>query len=158
MIREKTDNLYFVKCRHCIMDIINSYSVDGKEIIPRPDYVDYYTIVKKNKDGSFTDVFNKDNTLVRNIGLEGFNIEEYYYKNIIFSLEPLSKYIKNYDSLSKREWLIVFDTITELFNLKPTYGYKYYYDLESKDLKLDNDCITLKRNKRSIKVNMEVEK
>ena len=47
MKREKVSDLYFAKCRHCIMDIINSYSVDGKEIIPRPDYVDYYTIVKK---------------------------------------------------------------------------------------------------------------
>lgn len=144
MKREKIDSLYIAKCRRCIMDFIFKYYVDGKEIVPRPDYVDYYTIVKKKED-SFIDVFNKHNTLVKIINLESSNIEEYYYKNIIFSLEPLSNYIKNYDSLSKRECLLALDMITEMYNLNTTYGYKHYYDLESKDLEFDNNHITLRR-------------
>ena len=39
------NNLYFAKCRYCIMDIFMSYYKGGKEIMPRPDYVDYYTIL-----------------------------------------------------------------------------------------------------------------
>lgn len=143
MIREKTDNLYFVKCRHCIMDIINSYSVDGKEIIPRPDYVDYYTIVKKNNDETFTSVFNKNKKFTKYI--DNKNTEEHYSSDIIFSLIPLSDYIKNIDSLSKRECLIVLDIITKINGYKTTYGYKLIYNEKSKDV--DKSCTTLRKIK-----------
>ena len=39
------NNLYFAKCRHCIMDIINVTDKEGHIISPHPDYVDYYTIL-----------------------------------------------------------------------------------------------------------------
>lgn len=126
MKREKVSDLYFAKCRHCIMDIINSYSVDGKEIIPRPDYVDYYTIVKKTNGETFTSVFNKNKIFTKYI--DNKNTEEHYSSDIIFSLIPLSDYIKNIDSLSKRECLIVLDMIKKLNGYKTTYGYKLIYN------------------------------
>lgn len=144
MIREKTDNLYFVKCRHCIMDIINSYSVDGKEIIPRPDYVDYYTIVKKNNDETFTSVFNKNKKFTINFDNE--HVEEHYGNDIIFSLSSLRDYIKNTDYLSKRECLIVLDIITKLNNFKTTYGYKLIYNEGDKNTE-DNSSIVRKIKK-----------
>lgn len=92
-MKEKIEGLYFVKCRHCIMDIINSIYIADKEIIPRPDYVDYYAIVKKKDDNLFVNLFNKKENQVHSYNLK--NIETYYDSDIILSLTPLSNYIKD---------------------------------------------------------------
>lgn len=123
MIRKfNVEDLYLGKCRYCIMDIINSLCFDGEIINPRPDYIDYYTILLKNSDNTFTDIFSMDTSLIQSTDCK--NLEENYDSNIILDYEPLSLYVKEYDRLNYRECLLTLDIIKKMKNLKDTFGYK----------------------------------
>lgn len=114
--------LYFAKCRHCIMDIIMSYKVDGREIKPRPDYVDYYTILLY-KNGEYINIFDKYKVYKNGYLID--NNKEYYKGDLILEVSPISNYIgRNLDKLSFKECQIVEDTIVKTKSLKLEYGYK----------------------------------
>ena len=111
-----TSSLCFAKCRHCIMDIINSYSMDGNIIEPRPDYIDYYTILKRKYD-----TFNENSTFIRYTKCE--NLEENYNNDIVFYTIPLDEYIKEHDKLSYKECLTALTFIKKIKGVKDEYGY-----------------------------------
>ena len=121
-IKYDTSTLYLAKCRHCIMDIVNTYSTDGEDIIPRPDYINYYTIIIK-KDDKYINVFHPSIPLIQSKNCK--NLEENYGSDIIFTLQPLSQYIKEYDKLNYRECLISLEIISRIYNLNDSYGYKH---------------------------------
>ena len=134
MLKEKIDNLYLAKCRHCIMDTIYSYEEEGKLIEPRPDYVDYYAILKKKADGSFVNMVNKYSTFIN--ASECKNLKEHYSNDIIFSVVPLSDYIISFDSLSKRDCIIVLNVLRKMNGFHNTYGYKYHHNKDDEYIKI----------------------
>lgn len=122
-MKEPIKNLYFAKCRHCIMDIINNYYENNEPVLPRPDYVDYYTIIKKDKNSKWVDLFNKTTKLVQGDSLS--DNKTYYGEDIILSMEPLNNYLKDFVSLNKRECLIALELIQKISNFSTEYGYRY---------------------------------
>lgn len=114
-------NLYFAKCRHCIMDVFNVMDENGI-VSPHPDYVDYYTILLLKK-GNYVDVFNKK---VKYIDVSQVNNpEEYYDLGIILELYPLSEYVNiEKNRVSTNECLLMETNIKNEKSLKMKYGYK----------------------------------
>ena len=116
------NNLYFAKCRHCIMDIIMTYYEDDKEIIPRPDYVDYYTILLF-KDGKYINIFDKESKYID--GLQITNKNEHYDEDIILKLYSLDNYLTcENQRISTKEAFFIESTIEKTKKLKREYGYK----------------------------------
>jgi len=116
------NNLYFAKCRRCIRDIVMSYYEDGKEIVPRPDYVDYYTILLF-KNGQYVDVFDKNKKYIDWLLVD--NEYEYYKADQILELYNLSDYIDTrHQKLNSKECELVVDTIQKTKMLKLEHGYK----------------------------------
>lgn len=119
-MKENIKDLYFVECRHYVNDLINSVSFDDKEIVPRPDFIDYYTIVKKN-DNNFTEIFCKRNKLIIEDDIN--SIQKYHDLDVIISLLPLSDYIKRYDFLSVKDCLLILEAFKGTFRVNDSYGY-----------------------------------
>ena len=114
--------LYFAKCRHCIMDIIMNYKEDEREIKPRPDYVDYYTILLY-KSGKYINVFDKYRIYINKYLI--LNDKEYYKGDLILEVNPISNYIgRSIDKLSFKECQLIENTIVKTKSLKHEYGYK----------------------------------
>lgn len=120
-MKEKIENLYIAKCRNCIMDIINSYYDGEKEIVPRPDFVDYYTILYK-RNGKYMDIFDlkQSITMIDNPEV----VTEFYNGNIILEMEPLSNFIEGYKKLSTNQCELVLSTLIKTRKLTKNYGYK----------------------------------
>ncbi len=115
------NDLYFAKCRHCIMDMYLSYYRDGKEIVPRPDYEDYYTVLLF-KDGQYVNAFN--NKIIYTSASMVKNTKEYYDKDIILEIDKLSNYIPvEREKISHKECQLIEGTITKTKSLKLEYGY-----------------------------------
>ena len=114
-------NLYFAKCRHCIMDVFNVMDENGI-VSPHPDYVDYYTILLLKK-GNYVDVINKR---VKYIDVSQVdNPEEYYNYEIILEMQPLSELISiEKNKLSIKECQLMESNIKNEKCLKLKYGYK----------------------------------
>ena len=72
----KKDYLYFAKCRRCIMDLVTDFYDENKIVRPRPDFVDYYAILYKKKDGSYINI-NDSETKLREV-TDYDNVEETY--------------------------------------------------------------------------------
>ena len=116
------NNLYFAKCRHCIMDIFMSYYEKGKAIVPRPDYVDYYTILLF-KNGKYVDVFDK-NKKYKDVS-QVKNNQEYYVADLILEINPLLDYVSGkYKNINDKECELVETTIIKTKKLKLEFGYK----------------------------------
>jgi len=116
------NNLYFAKCRHCIMDIINVTDDNGKVIVPHPDYVDYYTVLLL-KDGEYTNIYNK-NIKYKNIS-QVDNNQEHYIEDLIIEICSLTDYIDTeYKKISTKECELIDDTIQKTKSLRLEYGYK----------------------------------
>lgn len=120
-MKEKIDNLYIAKCRYCIMDIINSYYDGDKEIVPRPDFVDYYTILYKRND-KYMDIFDLKKNILMIENPE--DVIEFYNGDIILEIEPLSNYIEGYEKLSTNQCELVLSTLVKTRKLTENYGYK----------------------------------
>ena len=116
------NNLYFAKCRHCIMDIINVTDKEGHIISPHPDYVDYYTILSL-KDDRYINIYNKG-LRYKNISQVDNNVE-HYGEDLIFEICSLTDYINTgYKKISTKECELIDDTIQKTKSLKLKYGYK----------------------------------
>lgn len=116
------NNLYFAKCRHCIMDIINVTDNEGNIISPHPDYVDYYTILLL-KDDRYISIYNKD-LRYKNIS-QVDNKLEHYSEDLIIEICSLTDYINTrYKKISTKECELIDDTIQKIKSLKSKYGYK----------------------------------
>lgn len=123
-MKYRIDDLYFAKCRKCIMDIVMNYYEEGKEIVPRPDYIDYYTILLKKNDYHYINIFDKKNNL-RFVKVED-NMEETYGCDLILEVESLANYFGMYsDKINKKECKKIEDNIIKIRKLNNrTYGYK----------------------------------
>ena len=116
------NNLYFAKCRHCIEDIIMSYYEDDKEILPRPDYVDYYTILLL-KNGKYINIYDKYIRYENEFQIT--NKIEHYDEDLVLDLKPLKNFINiDKNKIKHNELLLVDRTIEKTLKLKPKYGYK----------------------------------
>ena len=116
------NNLYFAKCRHCIMDIINVTDKEGHIISPHPDYVDYYTILSL-KDDRYINIYNKG-LRYKNISQVDNNVE-HYGEDLIIEICSLTDYINTgYKKISTKECELIDDTIQKTKSLKLKYGYK----------------------------------
>ena len=116
------NNLYFAKCRHCIMDIINVIDENGHIMSPHPDYVEYYTILLF-KDNKYINIYNKY-IRYKNIS-QVENNEEHYDEDLIIEICSLTDYIDTeYMRISTKECELIHDTIQKTKSLKLKYGYK----------------------------------
>ena len=116
------NNLYFAKCRHCIMDIINVTDNEGHIMSPHPDYVDYYTILSL-KDDRYINIYNKG-LRYKNIS-QVDNNKEHYGEDLIIEICSLTDYINTgYKKISTKECELIDDTIQKTKSLKLEYGYK----------------------------------
>lgn len=116
------NNLYFAKCRHCMMDIFMSYYNNDKEIVPRPDYVDYYTILLF-KNGKYINIFDK-NKKYKDVS-HVKNDQEYYLADLILEANPLSDYVsQKYKKITNKECELVESSIEKTKQLKLEFGYK----------------------------------
>ena len=116
------NNLYFAKCRHCIMDIINVIDENGHIMSPHPDYVEYYTILLF-KDNKYINIYNKG-IRYKNIS-QVENNEEHYDEDLIIEICSLTDYINTgYKKISTKECELIDDTIQKTKSLKLKYGYK----------------------------------
>ena len=116
------NNLYFAKCRHCIMDIINVTDEKGHIMSPHPDYVEYYTILLL-KDNKYINIYNKG-IRYKNIS-QVDNNEEQYDGDLIIEICSLTDYIDTeYMRISTKECELIRDTIQKTKSLKLKYGYK----------------------------------
>ncbi len=116
------NNLYFAKCRHCIMDIINVTDNEGHIMSPHPNYVDYYTILLL-KDNRYINIYNKG-LRYKNIS-QVDNNKEHYGEDLIIEICSLTDYINTgYKKISTKECELIDDTIQKTKSLKLEYGYK----------------------------------
>ena len=116
------NSLYFAKCRHCIMDIINVTANEGHIMSPHPDYVDYYTILSL-KDDRYINIYNKG-LRYKNIS-QVDNNKEHYGEDLIIEICSLTDYINTgYKKISTKECELIDDTIQKTKSLKLEYGYK----------------------------------
>lgn len=116
------NSLYFAKCRHCIMDIINVTDNEGHIMSPHPDYVDYYTILSL-KDDRYINIYNKG-LRYKNIS-QVDNNKEHYGEDLIIEICSLTDYINTgYKKISTKECELIDDTIQKTKSLKLEYGYK----------------------------------
>lgn len=115
-------DLYFAKCRECIMDIENVLDCNGTIKASHPDYIDYYTILLfKNKE--YINIFNK-HVKYKNAS-QIFNNQEYYDAHLILEMHTLSDYIETeYRKVSEKECNLIASTIEKTKTLKSEYGYK----------------------------------
>lgn len=120
----KKDYLYFAKCRKCIMDLVTDFYDENKIVRPRPDFVDYYAILYKKKDGSYINI-NDSKMMLREIA-EYDNVEETYDCDLILEIEPLTNYLNvERRRLNTNDCELVESTIVKTKKLKPIiYGYK----------------------------------
>ena len=117
-----TNYLYFAKCRHCIMDIVNVTDDKGNVMMPHPDYVDYCTILllKENK---YTNIYNKS-TKYKDI-TQINNNQEHYDEDLIIEICSLTDYIDTKcKKISLKECELIDTTIQKTKSLKLKYGYK----------------------------------
>lgn len=116
------NNLYFAKCRHCIMDIINVTDDDGNVITPHPDYIDYHTILLL-KDNKYVNIYNRG-IKYKDIS-EVDNDQEHYDEDLIIETCSLNNFIDTkYERISTKECELIDDTIKKTKSLKWKYGYK----------------------------------
>jgi len=120
-MKEKTTNLYFAKCRKCIMDIVMNYYDNEKEITPRPDYIEYYTILLKKDENQFVDLFDRSKKMML-INSVSNTIETYDF-DLIMEYEPLSNYLE-IEKANKKEAEITLSVICKTKSLNLNYGYK----------------------------------
>lgn len=118
-MKKNINNLYLGKIRHCIIDIIMEVILEEKSIKPRPDYIEYYTIIMKKED-EYIDIFNPKNDLKLDINS---NELEYYEEDLIIELEPFSNFLNIKDKLSNNEINLVFNTIEKTRKLERKLGY-----------------------------------
>ena len=114
------DNIYFAKCRHCVMDIVNVIDENGQVVFPHPDYVDYYTILIL-KNGKYVNIYNKDVNYKYISQVE--NDQEYYYDDLIIEMYPISNYV-DAERMSIKDCELVDSTIQKTKSLNIEYGYK----------------------------------
>ena len=116
------NNLYFAKCRHCIMDIVNVIDENGQIMSPHPDYVDYYTILLL-RDNKYINIYNK---YIKYIDISQVdNIQENYCEDLIIEMCSLTNYIDTERKrFSTKECELIDSTIQKIKSLKVRYGYK----------------------------------
>ena len=121
-MKYNTTDLYFAKCRHSIMDIVMTYQEDDKIISPRPDYVDYYTIILL-KDNKYINIYDKHIRYRYQIEL---NVEdEAYDADLILEMHSIKDYIDDdYRKLNINECRLVQSTIEKTKKLTRKHGYK----------------------------------
>ena len=121
-MKYNVNNLYFAKCRHCIMDIVNVTDDNGNIMSPHPDFIDYYTILLL-KDNRYVNIFKKG-LRYRNIN-DVDNDEEYYGEELIMELHRLSDFIDNEQTrYSTKECKIIGKTVQKTKSLDYQFGYK----------------------------------
>lgn len=116
------NRLYFAKCKHWFMDIINVIDENGNIISPHPDYVEYYTILLL-KDNKYINIYNKD-LKYKNISQDNID-KENYNEDLILKICSLSNYTSiRHKKISTKECELIDDTIQKTKLLKIKYGYK----------------------------------
>ena len=116
------NSLYFAKCRHFIMDIINVMDENGQIISPHPDYVDYYTILLL-KDNEYINVYNKS-IKYKDLS-QSYNNLDNYNEDLIIEIFNLTNYIDTeHKKISTKECELIDSTIQKTKSLKIKYGYK----------------------------------
>ena len=116
------NNLYYAKCRHCIMDIINVTDENGKVMTPHPDYVDYYTILLL-KGKEYVNIYNRG-IKYKDIS-EVSNNQEHYGEDLIIEICSLTNFIDTeHKKISTKECGLIDDTIQKTKSLRIEYGYK----------------------------------
>ena len=106
------------------MDLVNDFYDENKIVRPRPDFVDYYAILYKRKDGSYINIDDTE-TILRKV-TEYDNIEETYDCDLILEIEPLNNYLNvERKRLNTSDCELVESTIVKTKKLRPIiYGYK----------------------------------
>ncbi len=116
------NNLFFAKCRHCIMDIINVTDDNGNVMTPHPDYIDYYTILLL-KDNKYVNIYNRG-IKYKDIS-QVDNVQEHYDEDLIIEACGLNNYIDmKHKKISTKECELIDVTIQKTKSLKLKYGYK----------------------------------
>ena len=116
------NNLYFAKCRHCIMDIINVTDDNGNVMTPHPNYIDYYTVLLL-KDNKYLNIYNRS-IRYKNIS-QVDNDQEHYNEDLIIETCSLTNFIDTeYMKISTKECELIDATIQKTKSLKSKYGYK----------------------------------
>ena len=115
-------DLYFAKCRHSIMDIVNVTDESGHIVTPHPDYLEYYTILLL-KNNEYINIYNK-NIKYKKIS-EVTDKESNCEADLIIEIYNLTKYINSeYKKISSKECELIGNTIQKTKSLKIKYGYK----------------------------------
>ena len=116
------NRLYFAKCRHFFMDIVNVTDESGHIITPHPDYIDYYTILLL-RDSNYINIYNRG---IKYKALSQIdNDKECYDKDLIIEVHSLTEYIDTeHKRVSHRECELIDSTVQKVRSLKPKYGYK----------------------------------
>ncbi len=97
------------------MDIINSYMEDGQVIEPRPDYVDYYTILYYHR-GKFVNLYDVKRKY-KEIS-QVTNPKANYDEDIILEISSLADYIREGQKrISRKECEFVENIITKTLSL-----------------------------------------
>ena len=116
------NDLYFAKCRHCIMDIVNVTDENGQIMSPHPDYVDYYTILLL-RDNKYVNIYNK-NIKYKFIS-QSNNNKEHYGEDLIIEIYNLRDFIDTKrNRVSTKECELIDSTIKKTKSLRAKYGYK----------------------------------
>ena len=116
------NNLYFAKCRHFIMDIVNVTDENGQIMSPHPDYVDYYTVLLL-RDNKYVNIYNKS-IKYKNIS-QLDNNQEQYGEDLIIEMCGLTEYIDTkHKKISDKECEMIDATIQKTRSLKLEYSYK----------------------------------
>ncbi len=120
-MKYKIDSLFFAKCRHYVMDIINVTDDSGNIISPHPDYMDYYTILLL-KNNEYVNIYNKGISYKH----PSIQKEEITYdKDVILEISSLLEYVdEKHKKISKKECELVDETIQKTKSYKIEYGYK----------------------------------
>lgn len=122
-MKNNISNLYFAKIRSCIMDLIMDFELDGKKIVPRPDYYEFYAILLQKEEKKFINIFDPKRKLKMEINSTDLT---FYDGDLIIELEPLINYIDAKEKFSNKELGLVYDVIAKTKKLKPEFGYIDY--------------------------------
>ena len=133
------NNLYFAKCRHFIMDIVNVSDENGQIMSPHPDYVDYYTVLLL-RDNKYVNIYNKSIKYKDISQLD--NNQEQYVEDSKIDMERLkgrkvvytnTTTISGIDSLK--------DKISEMFNLDKIKQSDYTYITNTRQIAKIKECL-----------------
>lgn len=136
------NRIYLSWTRHCIMDIINEFSIDEEIIKPRPDYIEYPALVYLRKDGTYCNLEEKNKRYKYAVDNEFTNNTEYYENDLILRLNSLYKNPRLYNKVSRKEAICKFNKVVNDLDINPYIGYK--------EKGYDHNVIYIKKKQKTV--------